>query len=99
MVAVTVRVDVRALGAGVAAVAVVGAGFGFAIGLRVEQLREHPIADHYGTLATVVVTPTESPRSLSGNRMMFRGTLHALDGNETPGRDSGFRIAPGASRS
>jgi competence protein ComEC len=78
--------DIRALRAGVVAVAVVGAGFAFAVGLRVEELRHHPIVDRYGTVATVIVTPSESPRSLGGGRMMFRGTLQVLDGSETSGR-------------
>ena len=50
-------VDVWAVVAGVVAVAVVGAGFAFAVGLRVAELRHHPIVERYGTVATVVVTP------------------------------------------
>jgi competence protein ComEC len=84
------EVDIRALRAGVVAVAVVGAGFAFAVGLRVDELRDHPIADRYGTVAAVVVTPTESPRSLSGGRMMFRGTLQALGEHEMSGRIVAF---------
>jgi competence protein ComEC len=87
--------EMRALRAGVAAVAVVGAGFAFAVGLRVEELRHHPVADRYGTVATVVVTPTESPRSLSGGRMMFRGSLQALDGHQISGRTVAFVSASG----
>jgi competence protein ComEC len=87
--------DVRALRAGVVAVAVVGAGFAFAIGLRVEELRDHPIADRYGTVATVVVTPAESPRSLSGGRTMFRGSLQEFDGHEMSGRIVAFTSATG----
>lgn len=68
------------------AVAVVGAGFAVAIGLRVDELRHHPIVERYGTSATVVVTPSETPRSLGGGRMMFRGSLQRLDANETSGR-------------
>ena len=78
--------DTRVLATGVVAVAVVGAGFAIAIGLRVDELRHHPIVGRYGTVATVVVTPTESPRSLGGGRMMFRGSLRALDGIEMSGR-------------
>ncbi len=85
--------DIRALRAGVVAVAVVGAGFALAVGLRVEELRHHPIVDRYGTVATVVVTPTESPRTLSGGRMMFRGTLQILDGSEISGRTVVFASA------
>jgi len=85
--------DARALGAGVAAAAVVGVGFAVAVGLRVEELRHHPITDHYGTVATVVVTPSESPRSLGGNRMIFRGALQAFDGREMTGRVVAFTSA------
>lgn len=80
------EVDIRALRAGVVAVAVVGAGFAVAIGLRVDELRHHPIVERYGTVATVVVTPTESPRTLNGGPTMFRGTLKILDGHEISGR-------------
>jgi len=89
------EVDFRAVRAAVVAVAVVGAGFAFAIGLRVDALREHPIADHYGTVAAVVVKPSETPRSLGGSRMMFRGTLQALDGNETFGLIVAFASTAG----
>jgi competence protein ComEC len=71
---------------GVVAVAVVGAGFALAIGLRVGELRDHPIVERYGSVATVVVTPSETPRSLGGGRMMFRGSLQRLDASEISGR-------------
>ena len=76
----------RAVGAGVVAVTVVGAGFAIAVWLRVDDVRNHPITDRYGSVATVVVTPSESPRSLGGGRMMFRGSLRSLDGSEMSGR-------------
>ena len=66
--------------------AVVGLGFAIAVGLRVDELRHHPINQRHGTVATVVVTPSESPRGLGGNRTMFRGSLEALDGHEMTGR-------------
>ena len=78
--------DVAALATGVVAVAVVGAGFAVAIGLRVGELRHHPIVERYGTVATVVVTPIETPRSLGGGRMMFRGSLQRVGGSEMLGR-------------
>lgn len=85
--------DIRALRAGVVAVAVVGAGFAIAVGLRVDELRHHPIVDRYGAVATVVVTPTESPRTLNGGRMMFRASLRILDGHEISGRTVVFASA------
>ena len=78
--------DVAAVATGVVAVAVVGAGFAVAIGLRVGELRHHPIVERYGTVATVVVTPIETPRSLGGGRMMFRGSLQRVGGSEMLGR-------------
>lgn len=77
-------------GAGVLAVGVVGVGFAVAVGLRVHDLHHHPAADRYGTTATVVVTPSESPRSVGGGRMLFRGSLQALDGDEMTGRVAVF---------
>jgi competence protein ComEC len=71
---------------GVVAVAIVGAAFAVAIGLRVAELRHHPITERYGTVSTVVVTPTETPRWLGANRMMFRGSLQRIGDNETSGR-------------
>ena len=78
--------DVRAVASGIVAVAVVGAGFAVAVGLRVAELRHHPIVERYGTVAAVVVTPTESPRSLGGSRMMFRGSLQRIGDSEISGR-------------
>ena len=75
-----------AIGAGILAVAVVGTAFAIAVGLRIDAQRHHPITERYGTLATVVVTPSESPRALGGNRTMFRGSLRVMDGHETTGR-------------
>ncbi|ODQ96188.1 ComEC/Rec2 family competence protein [Mycolicibacterium holsaticum] len=71
--------------AGLAAVAVVGATFAIAIGLRVDALQHHPVTQRYGTVAAVVVTASESPRVLGGNRAMFRGSLVAVDGREMTG--------------
>ncbi len=78
--------EVTALTTAVVAVAVVGAGFAVAVGLRVAELRHHPIVESYGTVAAVVVTPTETPRSLGGGRMMFRGSLQRLGNGEISGR-------------
>ncbi|MCV7281268.1 ComEC/Rec2 family competence protein [Mycolicibacterium flavescens] len=75
----------RTVGPGVLAVAAVGCAFAVAIGLQVGQLREHPVAQRYGTLASVVVTPTETPRVI-GARTMFRASLLLLDGHEVSGR-------------
>ncbi|AGB24389.1 ComEC/Rec2-related protein [Mycobacterium sp. JS623] len=75
-----------AIATGVVAVAVVGAGFAVAIGLRVAELGHHPVVERYGAVATVVVTPTDTPRSLGANRMMFRGSLQRIDTDETSGR-------------
>ncbi|MGX9792453.1 ComEC/Rec2 family competence protein [Mycobacterium sp. MMS18-G62] len=79
-------VDFRALATGVIAVGVVGTGFAVAVGLRVGEVRDHPITLRYGTVAAVVVTPSESPRALGGGRTMFRGSLLGVDGEEMSGR-------------
>lgn len=79
-------VDVGAVVTGVVAVTVVGVGFAVAVALRVEELRHHPIVERYGTLAAVVVTPTETPRPLGGGRTMFRGSLLRIGDSEMSGR-------------
>jgi competence protein ComEC len=76
----------RAVCSGVIGAAVVGAGFAVAIGLRANEVRHHPIAAQYGTVAAVTVTPSESPRSLGSGRMMFRGTLRTVGSAEMKGR-------------
>jgi len=76
----------RMTAAGTVAVALAGLGFAVAIQLRVDQARHHPIADRFGTVAAVIVTPSESPRSLGGNRMMFRGSLRSVESDEMSGR-------------
>lgn len=68
----------RAISAGLAAIGVVGAGYGFAIALRTDTVGHHPIAAAFGTSAPVTVTPTESPVSIGGSRLMFRATLQRL---------------------
>ncbi len=76
----------RAISAALAAVGVVGAGFGFAIALRADAVGRHPITAAYGTTAPVTVTPSESPVSSSGGRLMFRATLQRLRADEISGR-------------
>jgi competence protein ComEC len=76
----------RMTAAGTVAVALAGLGFAVAIELRVEQVRHHPIADRYGSVAAVIVTPSETPRSLGGNRLMFRGSLQAVGSDEMSGK-------------
>ncbi len=77
---------VRVIGATVVGVVFVGTGLAVAVWLRVDDVRQHPIIRHYGSVATVVVTPRQSPHSLGGSRMMFRGTLQSLDDSEMSGR-------------
>jgi competence protein ComEC len=80
------KADRGGLGPSVLAVVVVATAFGIAIGLRVDELRQHPVTQRYGTVAAVVVTPTESPRALGGNRTMFRGSLLSMDDRQMSGR-------------
>jgi competence protein ComEC len=85
----------RMTAAGTVAVALAGLGFAVAIQLRVDQARHHPIADRFGTIAAVIVTPSESPRSLGGNRMMFRGSLRYVESDEMSGRVMVFTSVTG----
>jgi competence protein ComEC len=87
-----------AIGASALAVAVVSVAFAISVGLRVEALRQHPITQKYGTVASVVVTPTDSPRVVGGNRMLFRASLRTLDGHGMTGRVVVFASAADFSR-
>ncbi|AQT79498.1 competence protein [Mycolicibacterium litorale] len=89
------RPAVRAARAAVLGAAVVGAGFALAAGMRSDAVRGHPLAQRFGTVATVTVTPGEDPRLLGNGRLMFRGTLEAVDGNEGSGRVLVFAPASG----
>ncbi|MCF6390112.1 ComEC/Rec2 family competence protein [Mycobacterium sp. MBM] len=71
---------IRLGAAGVAAVAVIGTAFGMSIGIRAHEARHHPITARHGSVATVGVVATESPRSLGQGRIMFRAGLRDLDG-------------------
>jgi competence protein ComEC len=71
---------------GVVAVLTIGVAFAISIGLRVHDVAQNPIVTRYGSTANVVVSPNESPRFLSGSRLMFRGSLQVLDGVEAYGR-------------
>ena len=77
---------VRMTAAAVIAIALVGLGFGVAVQLRVEQARSHPLVHRYGDVTSVIVTPDETPRKLGGGRLMFRGSLRAVDADEMSGR-------------
>jgi competence protein ComEC len=70
----------------VLAVAVAGVGFTVAIGLRVNQIREHPVVDRYGTSANVRVVASEVPRLTSSGRVVFRASLSEIDGIPMSGR-------------
>ena len=76
----------RMTAAAVVAIALVGLGFAVAVQLRVEQVRNHPLVDRVGDVTAVIVTPSETPRSLGGGRLMFRGSLQAVDTDEMSGR-------------
>lgn len=80
------RAGLREAAAGTVAVAVAGFGFAVAVSVRVDEVGHHPLTARYGSVARVVVTPSETPRSVRGGRMMFRGALHAVDADEMSGR-------------
>ncbi|MCP9273519.1 ComEC/Rec2 family competence protein [Mycolicibacterium arenosum] len=71
---------------GVVAVAAVGVAFGASVGLRVHDLERHPATARHGGTSTVVVTASETPRMITGGRVVFRGTLDAFDGQPSSGR-------------
>ena len=76
----------RVTAAAVVAIALIGLGFAIAVQLRVEQVRNHPLANRFGDVTAVIVTPSETPRSLGGGRLMFRGALRAVAADEMSGR-------------
>lgn len=85
----------RSAGMGVAAVAVVGAGFSVAVALRCDAVRHHPLTARFGASDWVTVTASESPRSVLGGRVMFRGNLIQVDGSEISGAVLVFAPAAG----
>lgn len=86
----------RAIAAGVLACAIVGAGFAWAVAVRVDAVREHPIAALFGRSTEVTVTLTEQPRRLNdGARVVFRATLRRVGVHETDGRVTVFASARG----
>ena len=84
----------RRSAAGVVAVAVVGRASPSRSRCASSELRHHPIVDRYGTVAAVIVTPSETPRSLGGGRLMFRGSLQRVAGDEMSGRVVVFASTP-----
>ena len=79
------RPALRAAAVAVIGASLVGAGFALAVTMRSAAVREHPIAQRFGTVAMVTVTPGEDPRPLGSGRLMFRATLAQLDGTDMPG--------------
>lgn len=80
------RTDHRPTAAAVVAVAAVALGFSVAVGLRVHQVEHHPMVPLYGSTASVEVVPGESPRAVTGGRVMFRATLRRFDQAPMSGR-------------
>lgn len=83
------------VGAAAAAVAVAGVTFALAVGIRAHDVAHHPLTGQTGRTVVVTVTPTESPRPVSGARVMFRGTLRAVAGHPLDGRVLVFASASG----
>lgn len=79
--------------AAVLGVGLVGACFALSVGLRAHEVRHHPILARVGTTVTVTVTPAESPRVLTGGRLLFRAALQQVAGAPTDGAVTVF--APG----
>lgn len=89
------RPALRATSVAVIGAAVVGAGFALAAGMRNDAVREHPIAQRFGAVARVTVTPAEDPRPLGSGRLMFRASLSHLDDAEMRGSVTVFAPAQG----
>ena len=90
--------------ASVLAVVTVGVAFAIAIGLRVQDLGQHPVVSRYGATAIVAMSPAIS-RFLGGSGSMFRGSPQSLHGVEplragscywrpSSGLDELTRVAP-----
>ena len=80
------RGGTRMTAAAVVAIALIGLGFAVAVQLRAEQIRHHPLVDRYGDVVAVIVTPSETPRSLGGGRLMFRDLCDTSPADEMSGR-------------
>lgn len=79
--------------AAVVAVTLVAAAFAVSIGLRSNEVRHHPITARIGTTVAVTVTPAETPRVLSGGRLLFRAALQELAGAPADGSVTVFAPA------
>ncbi|HUL98098.1 MAG TPA: ComEC/Rec2 family competence protein [Mycobacterium sp.] len=76
--------------------AVIGAGFGWAAAVRVSALEHHPLVALYGRSTVVTVTASEQPRPVrGGGRVVFRGALRRIGGDDASGRVTVFAPAPG----
>lgn len=69
----------------VLAVAAVGAAFAIVAAVRVHAVDTHPLASRLGTTVAVTVTPTESPRTIQGGRLMFTASMQRLGMPNHPG--------------
>lgn len=81
----------------VLAVATVGAAFAIVATVRVHAVDTHPLASRFGTTVTVTVTPSESPKTIQGSRLMFMASLQRLQDIESSGRVLVFAPAVGYS--
>lgn len=90
--------DRRALGGAVLAVVLVASGFAVAVTVRVGAVQTHPITGYFGSIASVTVMPSETPRVLAGGRTMIRGSLVRLDGAESSGDVLVFASGPDYAR-
>jgi len=89
------RPALRTAAVAVIGAAIVGAGFAVAATMRSVAVRDHPIAQRFGAVATVTVTPGEDPRRLGSGRLMFRGAVSELNGAEMTGAVVVFAPIPG----
>jgi len=81
--------------AAIAAVVSVGVAFALVVTLRLHALATHPLAGLFGSTVSVTLAPVESPRPISGGRLMFAAALHAVRDTQTSGRVMVFTPATG----
>lgn len=79
------------------AVTTVGTAFAIVATVRVHAVDTHPLAARFGTTVTVTVTPSESPKTIEGGRLMFAASLQRLQDAESSGRVMVFAPAVGYS--
>lgn len=83
----------RAIIGAVTAAAAVAAGFAVAATLRTEAVADHSLGRRAGQIVDVELVPTESPRTVGGDRLLLPATLRSVDRTPAGGRVTVFAPA------